>query len=136
MMSITETKEYSDVEYLIFSIRKNYLHYLSGARLRHFEIPPYLTNLVKIVSERFEKTNISADEMLEYMLKNDINNWVYYYASVFIIPTVKNGEQECVKDVNELFFLVLAGYILDFFRSKRIDIDRIIKGESLLHKTN
>lgn len=136
LVNVLESQEYVSIEYLLMSIRKNYLHYLSGARLKQFEIPEYLEELVNVVRDKFEKTKISADEMLGYMLDNDINDWIFYYANVFIFPAAQGEMSDCVKDVNELFYLVLTGYIIDLFRDRKIDIVKIVKNERLEHEKN
>ena len=74
--------------------------------------------------------------MLQYMLDNDINNWIHYYAYTFIIPVAKGEENEAVNDLSELYAFVLTGYILDTFREKRIDIKNLVEGQVLAHKTN
>ena len=66
--------------------------------------------------------------MLQYMLNNDINNWIHYYAYTFIIPVEKGEENEAVNDLSELSAFVLTGYILDTFREKRIDIKNLVEG--------
>ena len=74
--------------------------------------------------------------MLQYMLDNDINNWIHYYAYTFIIPVAKGEENEAINDLSELYAFVLTGYILDTFREKRIDIKNLVEGQVLAHKTN
>lgn len=136
LLDITETAEYKRIEYLIFSIRMNYLHYMAISRIVKFEIPKYLENLIGIVIDKFNESGISTVNMLQYMLDNDINNWIHYYAYTFIIPVVKGEENEAVNDLSELYAFVLMGYILDTFREKRIDIKNLVEGQVLAHKTN
>lgn len=136
LLDITETAEYKRIEYLIFSIRMNYLHYMDISRIVKFEIPKYLENLIGIVIDKFNESGISTVDMLQYMLDNDINNWIHYYAYTFIIPVAKGEENEAVNDLSELYAFVLTGYILDTFREKRIDIKNLIEGQVLSHKTN
>ena len=136
LLDITETAEYKRIEYLIFSIRMNYLHYMSISRIVKFEIPKYLENLIGIVIDKFNESGISTVDMLQYMLDNDINNWIHYYAYTFIIPVAKGEENEAVNDLSELYAFVLTGYILDTFREKRIDIKNLVEGQVLAHKTN
>lgn len=136
MLDIIDTSEYHNVEYLIFSIRKQFLNYMSGSRLKQFEIPAFLVPLVEKVIDVFNQSGISTVDMLQYMLNNDVNNWVHYYASVFIIPVAQGRENEFVPDLGDLFAYVMTGYILDVFREIRIDIEKIVKGEILLHETN
>lgn len=136
LMEITETGEYKAIEFLILSIRKNYLHYLSSSRLKQFEIPTYLEPLVNIVIDRFNAAGMSASGMLQYMLEHDANNWVHYYVYTFIIPASKKDMSEYVKSVEELFALVLTGYILDTFRITRVDIRDIVDNEVLNHERN
>jgi hypothetical protein len=62
---------------LIFSIRKQYLNYLSQARKKQFEIPKYLELLVDKAIDLFNLSGISCVDMLQYMLEHDINNWVH-----------------------------------------------------------
>ena len=136
LLDITETAEYKRIEYLIFSIRMNYLHYMAISRIIKFEIPKYLENLIGIVIDKFNESGISTVDMLKYMLDNDINNWIHYYAYTFIIPVAKGEENEAVNDLSELYAFVLTGYILDTFREKRIDIKNLVEGQILAHKTN
>ena len=136
LLDITETAEYKRIEYLIFSIRMNYLHYMAISRIIKFEIPKYLENLIGIVIDKFNESGISTVDMLKYMLDNDINNWIHYYAYTFIIPVAKGEENEAVNDLSELYAFVLTGYILDTFREKRIDIKNLVEGQVLAHKTN
>lgn len=136
IFSIIETDEYRDIEYLVFSIRMPYLEYLSRLRLTRFEIPSYLEPLVDIVVERFNAAEISTADMLNYMLNNDINNWVFYYTYTFIEPATKGKISEIVPSLSDLFALVLTGYILDLFRETKVDIRTISENEVLLHKTN
>lgn len=136
LLDITETAEYKRIEYLIFSIRMNYLHYMAISRIVKFEIPKYLENLIGIVIDKFNESGISTVNMLQYMLDNDINNWIHYYAYTFIIPVAKGEENEAVNGLSELYAFVLTGYILDTFREKRIDIKNLVEGQVLAHKTN
>lgn len=136
LLDITETAEYKSIKYLIFSIRMNYLHYMAISRIVKFEIPKYLENLIGIVIDKFNESGISTVDMLQYMLDNDINNWIHYYAYTFIIPVAKGEKNEAVNDLSELYAFVLTGYILDTFREKRIDIKNLIEGQVLSHKTN
>lgn len=136
LLDITETAEYKNMEYLIFSIRMNYLHYMAISRIVKFEIPRYLENLIDIVIDKFNESGISPVDMLQYMLDNDINNWIHYYAYTFIIPVAKGEENGAVNDLNELYAIVLTGYILDAFREKRIDIKNLVEGQVLAHKIN
>lgn len=114
----------------------NYLHYMAISRIVKFEIPKYLENLIGIVIDKFNESGISTVDMLQYMLDNDINNWIHYYAYTFIIPVAKGEENEAVNDLSELYAFVLTGYILDTFLEKRIDIKNLIEGQVLSHKTN
>lgn len=121
---------------MIFSIRKQYLNYLSQARKKQFEIPKYLELLVDKAIDLFNLSGISCVDMLQYMLEHDINNWVHYYAYTFIIPIAQGKSIECVKDLSDLYALVMTGYILDDFGFNRLNIEVIVKGEQLTNKKN
>ena len=136
LVSITETDEYKDIEYLIFSIRKRYLNYLSSYRTKQFEIPGYLKPLVDVVIEKFNNSGILTDEMLKYMLHNDINGWIRYYVTAFINPARQRQTSESIESLDKLFALILTGYILDTFGEHRIDIQKIISNEKLIYETN
>lgn len=136
LLKIAETEEYLSVEYLIFSIRKLYLDYMSALRLRNFEVPYYLESLVKCVDREFEKSGILADDILKYMLANDINNWVRYYTDVFLIPISSVASEEKIQCDRQLFMLVLTAYILDSFRNGIVDIRQIVAGEKMNYETN
>ena len=60
LLDITESAEYKRIEYLIFSIRMNYLHYMAISRIVKFEIPKYLENLIGIVIDKFNESGISC----------------------------------------------------------------------------
>lgn len=132
LLGITETDEYKKIEYLIFSIRKYYLHYMSDSRIVKFEIPQYLETLVGVVIDKFNESGISTVDMLQ----NDINSWIYYYVYTFIIPVAQGEKNEAVDDLNELYAFMLTGYILDLFRENRVDIKNLVEGQSLTHETN
>jgi len=136
LISITETNEYNVVKYLVFSMRKRYLAYLLSGRLNNFEIPSYLKPLVETVISKFNESDIPTNIMLEYMLENDIETWIRYYTDVFIIPASEGTMTNYIKNTQELFALVLTGYVLDSFRANRIDINEITKNEKLEHETN
>lgn len=87
LLDITETVEYKSIKYFIFSI------YMANSRIVKFEIPKYLENLIGIVIDKFNESGISTVDMLQYMLNNDINNWIHYYAYTFIIPVAKGEEK-------------------------------------------
>lgn len=106
------------------------------SRIVKFEIPRYLENLIDIVIDKFNESGISTVDMLQYMLDNDINNGIHYYAYTFIIPVAKEEENGAVNDLSELYAFVLTGYILDAFREKRIDIKNLVEGQVLARKTN
>lgn len=57
---------------MIFSIRKQYLNYLSQARKKQFEIPKYLELLVDKAIDLFNLSGISCVDMLQYMLEHDM----------------------------------------------------------------
>lgn len=101
LLDITETAEYKSIKYLIFLIWMNYLHYMAISRIVKFEIPKYLENLIGIVIDKFNESGISTVDMLQYMLDNDINNWIHYYAYTFIIP-VANEEYCTISDKEHL----------------------------------
>lgn len=136
LLEIIGTKEYLSIEYLIFSIRKLYLDYLSTLRLKNFEVPHYLENLVKCVDRKFEEKGILADDILKYMLENDINGWVHYYTYAFLTPISNIESEEKVQCDRQLFMLVLTAYILDSFRNRTVDIRQIISGEQTNYETN
>ena len=136
MLDVIDSSEYQSVEYLVFSIRKQFLNYMSASRLKQFEIPAFLDPLVDKVIDLFNQSGISTVDMLQYMMNNDVNNWVHYYAYAFIIPVAQGQQNEFVPDLNDLFAYVMTGYILDVFRETRINIEKIAQGEVLLHETN
>lgn len=136
LLSITETDEYKRIEYLIFSIREQYLNYMASIRNIKFKIPCYLESLVDVVIDKFNEFGISKDDMLQYMMENDINNWIHYYAGVFIIPAVNGKENETLDDLGEFYALVLTGYILDVFRENTINLINLVEGQILDHETN
>lgn len=110
------------------------MNYLSQARKKQFEIPKYLELLVDKAIDLFNLSGISCVDMLQYMLEHDINNWVHYYAYTFIIPIAQGKSIECVKDLSDLYALVMTDYILDDFGFNRLNIEVIVKGEQLTHK--
>ena len=110
---------------------------MARSRRSFFEIPEYLKPLVEVVIDGFNESQISCEDMLQYMLhNNDPNGWVHYYAYTFIIPVAKGERIEVVKDLSDLFAYVLTGYIIDTFREKTTDITRIAEKEVLMQDVN
>ena len=136
MFKITESEEYQSIKYLVFSIRKLYLHYLSNMRVCSFECPLHLKKLVKYVDVKFTEYKISPDKMLNYMLEHDVNNWIHYYTYTFLTPAELIGTNKPIHCDRNLYILVLTGYILDKYREKEIDIQNIVNEEQLLYQTN
>lgn len=132
---ITST-EYLSIEYLVFSIRKTYLHYLSSYRRDAFKVPTHLNDFVNYLSNKFQMSNITPDEMLSFMLENDVNNWVHYYDYTFIRPYNLIKNQEKINCDGTLFMLVLSGFIFDYFKKTSIDIQEIVDNEKLIYETN
>lgn len=81
---------------MIFSIRKQYLNYLSQARKKQFEIPKYLELLVDKAIDLFNLSGISCVDMLQYMLEHDINN---YTKNQYDIDTYLNKYSDCNEDM-------------------------------------
>lgn len=136
LLEVTETNEFKEIDYLVFSIRKQYLNFMSNFRMNKFEIPAFLDQLVDKIIDLFNESCISAVDMLQYMLENDVNGWIAYYANNFIIPMAKGKKIEIIDDLNDLYVHVLTGYILDTFGFNRWDISEMIKEEELLHERN
>lgn len=135
MIEITESEEYQSREYLIFSIRKDFLNYLTITRLNNFEVPKYLEKLVEYVDTKFWQSNISPNDMLNYMLSNDKSNWVQYYVCVGLMRG-SNSSEESVQCDKKIFMLILTGYILEVFKNNQIDIQRIVNSEQFIYETN
>lgn len=54
---------------------------------------------------------------------------------LYIYNSNRTGKSsECVKDLSDLYALVMTGYILDDFGFNRLNIEEIVKGEQLTHK--
>lgn len=136
MMEITESEEYKEVAYLAFSIRMNFLQYISHLRTTNFVVPPFLTGMVEYVSNCFEDSDISPTCMLEYMNANDKNGWVFYYDNTFLRPFSKRTESGTVQCDRNLFILILTGFIIDTFRETCVDIGKIFNDEKLEYETN
>ncbi|BCN31014.1 hypothetical protein [Anaeromicropila herbilytica] len=136
LLAITESEQYLSKEYLVHAIRKSFLHYLSDSRVKGFETPLFLRELIEYVDSRFEESNITASNMLDYMHCNDEHNWIMYYDSVFLRPPKKYSSNGVVECDRKLFMLVLTGFIFDYFRNDKIDIQEIIEREDLSYETN
>ena len=120
LLKVIDTEEFKGIEYFIFSIRKQYLNFMTKSRLNNFEVPTYLVPLVDKVIELFNESGISTVDMLQYMLDNDINNWIHYYSYTFIIPMAQGKRFEMVDNLNNLYAHVMTGYILDVFGFNRL----------------
>lgn len=136
ILEIATSEKYCEVSYLVSSIRKYFLQYLTLFRTKSFPIPAFVSDLVEYVDMRFADSRIAPTHMLEYMCDNDTGNWVSYYDCCFLRPSDKqtgNGYFECD---SKFFSLILTGFILDKFRSNDIDIETIVKEEKFEYRTN
>lgn len=136
LIEVSESEEFKNVEYLIFTIRKQYLNFMSHSRLQKFKAPEFLNPLIDYIVDTFNRYKISTVDMLQYMLENDINGWIRYYAYTFIIPIAQWRIADTEYDLNDLYAHVMTGYILDAFGFNRLDISEIVKGERLTHSIN
>lgn len=136
LLNITESEQYLSKEYLIHTIRKSFLHYLSAYRLKDFEIPLFLNDLVEYVELKFAECNINPSNMLDYMHCNDEHGWIMYYDTVYLRPIGKKETNGTIKCDRKLFMLVLIGFIFDYFRNNVIDIREIIAKEDFRYDTN
>lgn len=91
LFSITDSEEYHSLEYLVFTIRKTLLDYLSNTRLNNFNIPSFLKPFAEFLADQFDSSGISPDVMMQYMLDNDSHSWVKYFYCVAINPTSQTG---------------------------------------------
>ena len=136
IFEITETEEYKNIEYLVHSIRKYFLDYLSRIRLEKFKAPSFLLPLMECVKKRFCSIGVTESEMLNYMLSNDKSGWVMYYYMAFFRSTKKAEEiNESSLDEN-LFYIVLCGYIFDLFAAEYTDINKILRDEKYIYEKN
>lgn len=135
LVSITETEEYKSVEYLVFSIRKQMLDYLRTFRCSNnkFKIPLFLQPLVGRVGEIYQNMQIAVNDILDYMKKNDSHGWIMYYDTAFIH---RPGVTGTVQVDAEFLFMIIAGFVLDTFKSQRININDILDGERIIYETN
>lgn len=136
LITITESEQYLSREYLVHTIRKNFLDYLTAYRLKDFEIPLFLKDLIEYVNLKFEESNIDPSNMLDFMNCNDEHGWIMYYDTAFLRPPNKNQSNGMVKCDRELFMLVLSGFIFDYFRNGVVDISEIVARENLRYETN
>ena len=84
---VVETEEFKKIEYLIFSIRKQYLSYMNTFRLNEFKIPGYLVPLTNKVMELFDESHINIVDMRKKCLspakkyklyKSSINKSIHF----------------------------------------------------------
>lgn len=80
----------------------------------------------------FHKGKLQWCEVKEKYTKYEVSNLV---ENVAITDSNKNF-RVCVKDLSDLYALVMTGYILDDFGFNRLNIEEIVKGEQLTHKKN
>ena len=136
LIEISESYQFKDVECIILSIRKQYLNFMSNFRLNNFVIPRFLEPLADVVVEKINASEISAADIMRFMLNNDINNWVHYYHWTFLQPMCKNMTEQISEVVQNLFIHLVMGYILDLLGDRKIEIKHIKEKELLLHKRN
>lgn len=136
LLKITESELYISKKYLVFTIRKQFLKYLSSLRTKNFIPPLFLLDLIEYVGNEFDESGISPTTMLNYMLKNDCGDWIHYFDSGFLRPISTSSKEEVIKCDKSLFILVLTGFIFDFFSEKEINIEKIIADEKLSHNLN
>lgn len=133
LLSIADSEEYHSLEYLVFTIRRTLLDYLSNTRLNNFKIPTFLRPFAEFLAEQFTSSGISADAMMQYMLDNDSHGWVKYFYCIAINPTLQTGT---VKVEGHLFFLIMTGFVFDNFRTNILDLSQIVNEEEFSYETN
>lgn len=78
LLKIAESPLYTSKEYLIHTIRKPFLDFLSSLRLNNFDPPPFLLDIHRFIGDSFDESGITPINMLNYMLNNDMYDWVHY----------------------------------------------------------
>ena len=89
--------------------------------------------LVERVGKIYQGTQIAENDILDYMEKNDSHGWIMYYDTVFIR---RLGVAGTVQVDAEFLFMIIVGFVLDTFQSKRIDINDMLDGEKFIYETN
>lgn len=133
LLSVPDSEAYHSLEYLVFTIRSTLLEYLSKTRLNHFRIPAFLEPFAEFLADRFDTSGISADAMMQYMMDNDSHGWVNYFYCVAINPTLQTRP---VKVEGQLFFLIMTGFVFDYFRGSIVDLNQIIGEEIFAYDIN
>lgn len=139
LFSIIDSSEFKNVQFLILTIRRQYLRFLSTLKSSGFKIPPFLIPLTCFVDRTIEERNIELEEILKYMilleLQNDFSKgWVHYFYTCFINPKCDGSSIQCSR---ETFIHIFTGFVLNFFKlTQSLDINEIVRQEDQIYPTN
>lgn len=140
IFSIMDSPEYNNVQFLIFTIRKPYLIFLSTLKSSGFKVPQFLIPLTCFIDRVIKEQGIELEEILKYMISLELQNdfskgWVHYYYTCFISPQCDGSTS--IQCSRETFIHIFTGFVLDFFNSTRsLDINLIVDQEKQVYQTN
>lgn len=146
LLEILEYKEFSDIRYIFYNIRKSAVEYVATNRFTEtFEFVSFIQDHIK--NEIITK-NISPENLLMYMIHNDSNGWCMHFiltrfkkknnisfeqynASYFSKDIVKNIDI----DYNYLSLLTIC-FTIDHCLSRVIDVEYMIENEKIIYEHN
>ncbi len=80
-LDIAESQEFSNIEYLFFTIRRGALEYIS--RKREADVEPFMRPLHDFIKNEFTRSCLEIDDLLSYMLENDDHGWSFFFMLTF-----------------------------------------------------
>lgn len=140
LFSIMDSTEFKSIQFLIITIRRQYLKVLSTLRTSGFKVPHFLIPLTCFVDKAIEERGIDLEEILKYMLLIELQNdfskgWVHYFYTCFITPQCDGSTS--IQCSRETFIHIFTGFVLDFFKSTySLDINELVCQEDHIYPTN
>lgn len=132
-VDVCMTEEYHQIEYLVMTIRCNMLFFLSkqrSAKTNDFVIPQFLLLFAKRIEHDSKIKAISKSILLSYIDEYDSSGWILCFSDYF------KENNEIIPQKSDLFFSVVAAYVLDTFIDSTVDINKILGYEKFIYETN
>ncbi len=146
-LDIAESQEFSNIEYLFFTIRRGALEYIS--RKREADVEPFMRPLHDFIKNEFTRSCLEIDDLLSYMLENDDHGWSFFFMLTFFKRKEGISEGTYYSAVSsrtnissfvewdlDRFATLILGFSIDKFRKHRIDIREIVGYEKFAYETN
>lgn len=149
LLKMAESEECKRIAYKCLAIRRLIgLHFTLKAE--RGSIDPFMIPFRDYIIGQMEETHIDVDELIKYMIENDVSTCVLFLTSSLFKPKKELSSSELMCAINEhkiitpfveavdmnVISLIVISFVFDNLCSRKIDIREIVEKEEFRYNTN